>query len=122
LRGLELPNATNRRQPLATLILKRRTLTGAAFAFCTAVAKITLPKCPRRNRRPWTAAQTRSFLDAAADDPLGAYWIVQPLTGMRPSEGLALMWGDVDLERGALRVSRSLKPVKKKASSDGQDR
>jgi integrase len=77
------------------------------------VTKIPLPKCPARERSPWTAVQTRTFLNAAADDLLGAYWIVQPLTGMRPSEGLALMWGDVDLERGALRVSRSLKPVKK---------
>ena len=36
------------------------------------------------------------FLEVARDDRLGAFWVLQLLGGLRPSEGLALRWSDVN--------------------------
>lgn len=55
-----------------------------------------------------TAEQARTFLRAAAGDPLEAVYVVALRTGLRESELLGLHWRDVDLEAGTLTVKSAL--------------
>lgn len=75
-----------------------------------AVGKRLSVRQVRTERSVWSAAQVRAFLAAGADGPLVALWTVQLYTGLRPSETLALKWGDLDLtsEEPQLRVMRTL--------------
>ncbi|HZT67240.1 MAG TPA: site-specific integrase [Acidimicrobiales bacterium] len=73
-----------------------------------AVAKLALPRMNAPKVEPWTDVQARRFLDATADDRLGALWRLFLSTGMRRGEALALRWSDVDLDRGWLSITRSL--------------
>jgi integrase len=48
------------------------------------------------------------LLEAASGDRLEALYVLAIHTGMREGELLGLMWEDVDLERGVLRLRRAL--------------
>src|SRR5690606_31796858 len=64
---------------------------------------------PQKARKPQVtirADQVTSFLDVARGDRLAAFWTLQLMAGLRPSEGLALRWSDVT-ER-AVHVTRVL--------------
>lgn len=51
--------------------------------------------------------QVGSLLEAALhDEPKGIYYAFPFLTGVRPSEQLALLWDDVDLAAGLIRIHR----------------
>ena len=52
--------------------------------------------------------EARRLLEAARDDRLEALYVLAIATGLRQGELLALNWEDVDLERGVLRVRRTL--------------
>jgi integrase len=54
-------------------------------------------------------AQARRFLKAVKGDRLEALYIVALMTGMREGEPLGLRWADVDLDGGALHITRRLK-------------
>jgi integrase len=53
--------------------------------------------------------QTRGFLQVVNGDRLEALYVVALTTGMREGELLGLRWADVDLDQGALHVTRRLK-------------
>jgi integrase len=54
-----------------------------------------------------TPAQVGSLLEAARADVLkGIYYAFPFLTGVRPSEQLALLWEDIDLAAGTVRIRR----------------
>lgn len=53
--------------------------------------------------------QVHTLLDEVAGDRLEALIMLALATGMREGELIALRWRDVDLERGTLRVMRTLK-------------
>ena len=61
------------------------------------------PEC-----KTWSAREVGAVLSAAAGDDLAALWRLALLTGMRRGELLGLTWEDVDLDRGALAVRRTL--------------
>ena len=66
-----------------------------------AVGKRMVPARVRREmQRVVGRASERSYSTATRDDPHHALWAVLLLTGLRPSEALALRWTDVNLDRG----------------------
>src|ERR687897_502799 len=66
------------------------------------------PRLKRDEIQPLDREQTRRLLQAAEGDRLHALYVVAVTAGLRPGEMLALRWGDVDLEGGALRINRAL--------------
>lgn len=53
--------------------------------------------------------QVQRFLQAAHDDRLEALFALAVTTGMRQGEALALCWRDVNLDRGTVQVSATLR-------------
>jgi integrase len=66
------------------------------------------PRADRPLERPLTPEEARRLLDAAASTRYGSLWAVALGTGLRLGELRGLRWGDVDLERGRVRVSGQL--------------
>lgn len=73
-----------------------------------AAASLKLPKIIREEIDPLTEEEARRLMESASGDRLEALYVLALNTGMRQGELLALKWGDVDLERGVLRVRRTL--------------
>ena len=68
----------------------------------------TLPSEQRARRRAWTAAQARTFLQAAEGDAAHPFFTLAVVYGMRRGEISALRWEDVDFESGQLNVRATL--------------
>jgi integrase len=66
------------------------------------------PRQVKSEIEPLTQEQLRALLDAARDDKLHTLYVLAITTGMRQGELLGLMWKDIDLEAGTLKVSRSV--------------
>lgn len=75
-----------------------------------AAAGVKLPRIATEEIDPLGPEESRRLLESAAEtsDRLGALYVLALNTGMRQGELLALKWDDVDLERGMLRVRRTL--------------
>lgn len=67
---------------------------------------IELPAGARIPARVWTPEQVGQFLDACVRDQLGPLFHVIAYCGLRRGEACGLLWTDVDLETGVLRVAR----------------
>lgn len=63
----------------------------------------------RRTPRALTADETRRLVDKARSRRNGAGVILGVTVGMRPGEWSALLWVDLDLERGVVHVRRAWK-------------
>jgi integrase len=59
-----------------------------------------------------TDEEAKRFLAAARSSPHYALFALMLTTGLRPSEALALRWQDVDTQRHAVRVTRSVKRIR----------
>ncbi len=71
------------------------------------------PRYVRPEMKSWTADEAKRFLESVDDARWAAlYWLLLT-TGMRPSEALALRWGDIDLDAQRLQVRRHLVRVPK---------
>lgn len=57
---------------------------------------------------PLTVGEAQRLLAAAAKRPNAARWAIALSLGLRQGEALGLMWSDLDLEDGTLRVRRSV--------------
>lgn len=66
------------------------------------------PRCERREMRSLSSEQVRQYLEVFDRTEIGAAVAVAIGSGLRRGELLGLCWGDVDLERGTVRVERSL--------------
>src|SRR5215218_1159537 len=73
-----------------------------------AAAGLKLPRITREEINPLSPKETHRLLEAASGDRLEALYVLAIATGLRQGELLALKWEDVDLERGVLRVRRTL--------------
>ena len=67
-----------------------------------------LPGWERQHITPWTAAEARTFLDAAKDDPLYSAFMLLLLYGLRRGEVLALRWRDVDETDSEIRIRQQI--------------
>lgn len=72
------------------------------------------PGTGKNPRTPLTLAEARAVLAAAEGDPLESRWYAALWLGLRQGEALGLMWADVNLDEGALYISRELQRVKGK--------
>lgn len=66
------------------------------------------PNVPTADIRPFTVAQTRTFLDHVTGDRWEALYAIALLTGMRQGEILGLRWGDIDLDGRRLVIRKTL--------------
>ena len=73
-----------------------------------AAEDIELPREPRKQVRPWEAAELGLFLDYIADQRLGPLFEVMAMTGLRRGEACGLRWDDVDVQRGRLVVRQQI--------------
>ena len=74
---------------------------------------VKAPRRVRKEMRPLTPEQARTFLEAAKGDRLQALYVLAITTGLREGELLGLRWADVNLEGGKLRVLRQLTRTKR---------
>jgi integrase len=70
---------------------------------------VDAPRAEQREMAALTTEQVRTLLDGAADGPLEAILTLAVTTGMRKGELLALRWGDIDLDRGTVRVTGTMR-------------
>ena len=70
------------------------------------------PRIYRKEMRPLSPVQARTFLEAAREDRLEALYVVALHCGLRQGELFGLRWSDVDLEERTLRVNRTLTQTK----------
>jgi len=70
------------------------------------------PKATTKEMTVWTLEQAQTFM-AVADDTCsyGPIWTLALTLGMRRGELLGLQWQNVDLDRGVLRVRRTLTEI-----------
>ncbi len=73
---------------------------------------VDLPSYRPKERTPWSADEARRFLTAAMGHELYPAFLVLVLYGMRRGEVMGLRWGDVDFERGVVRIRNTLQRVK----------
>lgn len=69
---------------------------------------VELPRHARREMLAFSAEEAGRFLKAATEDAHGTLFAFALATGMRPEEYLALKWSDMDLQKGAATVVRTL--------------
>jgi len=69
---------------------------------------VDLPRQKRTEMHAMSKDEVTRFLRVAKEGPWYAFFLMALTTGMRAGELLALQWKDVDLNRGALQVNRSL--------------
>ena len=77
---------------------------------------VKVPQIKRKEIQALCAEETKRLLEAAREDRFEALYVLAVTTGLRQGELLALKWEDVDLERGVLRVRRTLTRAKGKVS------
>jgi len=65
---------------------------------------------PRSKKLILSPHEVGRLLDAALDDERGIYYGFPFLTGARPSEQLALLWDDIHVEGGFIRIRRAQQP------------
>ncbi len=76
------------------------------------VEEVDPPRVPQKEMQALTAAQARTLLAVAAQDPLEAYYVLSLFTAMRQGEVLGLKWSDVDWDNQVVHVRRGLARVK----------
>jgi integrase len=71
-------------------------------------AGVDLPRVKRKEMEALSVEECRRFLSVAEGSEWYALFALALTTGMRPSEYLALKWSDIDWQRGAASVSRTI--------------
>jgi integrase len=71
-----------------------------------------LPAWERKPITPWTAAEARAFLDAAADEKLYPAFVLLLMYGLRRGEVLGLRWRDIDQADSEIRIRQQILRVR----------
>jgi len=66
------------------------------------------PKLRQEEITPLDADQARRLLDAAKSDGFECLYVLALMCGIRRGELMGLLWGDIDLNAGTLRINRQL--------------
>ena len=66
------------------------------------------PRATKKDIRPLTSSEVCRMLTTAHGDRWEALYVVAATTGLRQGWLLGLSWDDIDLDRGVLRVRRTL--------------
>ena len=69
------------------------------------------PKYQKAERRTWTAAEVRHFLNAIREHRLYGLFLIFFQYGLRRGEACGLRWQDIDFEANIIRVRQQLYPV-----------
>ena len=69
------------------------------------------PRPERHEMKMWDVATIHRFLNASLGNPYRDIYHLAVLTGMRRSELLGLQWKDIDMDKTALHVQRSLQRI-----------
>lgn len=70
--------------------------------------RVERPRVQRQAMQAFTEQETQRLLAVALEQPDAAMWLLALLNGPRQGELLGVLWADLDLERGAWHVQRSL--------------
>ena len=76
-----------------------------------AAAMVSAPRGTRLEAKVLTPEEARQLLDALRGNRLEALYSVALALGLRQGEALGLMWSDVDLDAGILRVRRAAQRI-----------
>ena len=71
---------------------------------------VDAPRPAKKETKYLSFDQAKAFLKVASEDRFWALYVLAISTGLRRGELLGLRWEDLDVERGVLRVRRSLTP------------
>jgi integrase len=71
---------------------------------------VDAPRPAKKETKYFSFDQAKAFLKVASEDRFWALYVLALSTGLRRGELFGLRWEDLDLERGVLRVRRSLTP------------
>lgn len=69
---------------------------------------VELPRYKPKERVPWSGDEARRFLAATVHDEDRGLYLLLLMYGLRRGEVLGLRWGDVDFERGVIRIRNQL--------------
>jgi integrase len=69
------------------------------------------PKAAKLTIRPFDQEQVSRFLATASSDRLFPFYQTGLDSGARPGELFALLWPDVDFERGSISITKSLEEI-----------
>jgi integrase len=105
-------SAAMRRHVLVTLRAALAYAVKMNYTAVNAAAFVPLPAKPKHKSEGITPDEIATFVEAAAGDRLYAMYLLGIDGGLRQGELLGLNWKDVDLERGTVRVNKSLEEVK----------
>lgn len=78
------------------------------------VLDATPPVVTQKEVQPWSKEQTKKFLELLETKDREPIFELIIFTGLRKGEALGLKWEDIDLQRGKIRVVRSLARTKEK--------
>jgi integrase len=71
------------------------------------VLVVKAPKLDEEEVEPYDVSEIQRLLEAAAKRRNGARWALALALGPRQGEALGLIWDDVDLDKGTIRIRRS---------------
>jgi len=73
--------------------------------------RVLVPKHTPARKTMWTAGELGAFLEGSAQHRLYPLWLLLIAAGLRSGEARALTWADVDLEAGAVHVTKALQRI-----------
>src|SRR5262249_29514929 len=74
---------------------------------------VSPPKMQCKETEILSSDQVQSVLDALRDNEIYPHVVILLSTGIRRGELMALRWGDVDLDRGKLKIERAIEATNK---------
>ncbi|MGI8484884.1 MAG: tyrosine-type recombinase/integrase [Thermomicrobiales bacterium] len=101
------PSAIRNIWALLSSILRSATMDGLISR--NPAQDLDMPVVRKREYVTWTPHQVRTFLAATTASPFHAMYYVMLTTGVRIGEAIALRWAHLDLDRGTVTITDTLR-------------